>query len=809
MGKLSDSGDSLSGAILQVHGVERDATSREMHILFSGCVGYISASLSEEGSAKIGVVQFDSAESAFQAAHARKGSSWDPATGPVLLRPVSSRTSDMTRRRMQPLNLSEIRSGSSPRPTTPRSWRDVRAGSSPRTTTPRSWRTESTNVTPRTRPNSPVRQSFGLSFRNSLHVLPTPETAKKALPTQGLRQAKMALKRAAEKKFTKALEDAVANARSVGLPEEDPDLERAISLLNDRLQPVDARWVTSLHTRAAAKLKHAWPSRREETSLTPRQRRAALQDALCAAAEALTLTPQAGISSLQKKTEKQLRSVSSRWISHAWGDLDAAFEAKDLEALCQAAEECSAAESACHAAGAQSLRPEPAMLDKLRSSLRICDGSSSFSLEAKRLHALEEVREALRRRLGEGSKDEQHSTQPFLADALREALRQGCQAGDAEDDCIGRALGFQSRLSERLPQRWGLWSSLLLSHQAVLWEASPSLARVQKALAFSRTAGAPDLELRNASMSEEKFGRHFAVARDLDEALETDLNLVEAAEAAQHVEGDGGWLLVATNLRRARRRLGAHPAPVDPQGLGNFDESAPEASTEVAKHNLVEALRLGAQPLVRAALKHGSSILDPQLVEEGEQFLKQKELLAQLQRCSQRGDAWRLEAALSQAASLGLESEHPAVEHFQGKLHGLRAKEQETQEKLSAIKLQTISFDALKCQKDGKWATMTGCTQISREGRQVIREVARCLKEYPGLAIRVEGHSNDRNPQRAKVVSQARADAVKAALQEAGCTNWMVSHGWGLAHSLRKKMVRILPSVDMERLPTESALTNS
>jgi len=349
----------------------------------------------------------------------------------------------------------------------------------------------------------------------------------------------------------------------------------------------------------------------------------------------------------------------------------------------------------------------------------------------------------------------------------------------------------------------------LLSHQAVLWEASPSLARVQKALAFSRTAGAPDLELRNASMSEEKFGRHFAVARDLDEALETDLNLVEAAEAAQHVEGDGGWLLVATNLRRARRRLGAHPAPVDPQGLGNFDESAPEASTEVAKHNLVEALRLGAQPLVRAALKHGSSILDPQLVEEGEQFLKQKELLAQLQRCSQRGDAWRLEAALSQAASLGLESEHPAVEHFQGKLHGLRAKEQETQEKLSAIKLQTISFDALKCQKDGKWATMTGCTQISREGRQVIREVARCLKEYPGLAIRVEGHSNDRNPQRAKVVSQARADAVKAALQEAGCTNWMVSHGWGLAHSLRKKMVRILPSVDMERLPTESALTNS
>ncbi|CAE7198323.1 unnamed protein product, partial [Symbiodinium sp. CCMP2456] len=528
-------------------------------------VGYISASLSEEGSTKIGVVQFDSAESAFQAAHARKGSSWDPATGPVLLRPVSSRASEMTRRRMQPLNLSEIRSGSSPRPTTPRSWRDVRAGSSPRTTTPRSWSTESTNVTPRTRPNSPVRQSFGLSFRSSLHVLPTPETAKKALPTQSLRQAKMALKRAAEKKFTKSLEDAVANARSVGLPEEDPDLERAISLLNDRLQPVDARWVTSLHTRAAAKLKHAWPSRREEKSLTPRQRRAALQDALCAAAEALTLTPQTGISSLQKKTEKQLRSVSSRWISHAWGDLDAAFEAKDLEALCQAAEECSAAESACHAAGAQSLRPEPAMLDKLRSSLRICDGSSSFSLEAKRLHAFEEVREALTRRLGEGSKDEQHWTEPFLADALREALRQGCQAGDSQDDCIGRALGFQSRLSERLPQRWGLWSSLLLSRKAVLWEASSSLARVQKALAFSRTAHAPDLELRNASLLEEKFGRHFAAARDLDEALETDLNLAEATAAAQHVEGDGGWLLVATNLRRARRRLGAQPPPVDPQ----------------------------------------------------------------------------------------------------------------------------------------------------------------------------------------------------------------------------------------------------
>ncbi|CAE7411339.1 unnamed protein product [Symbiodinium natans] len=211
-----------------------------------------------------------------------------------------------------------------------------------------------------------------------------------------------------------------------------------------------------------------------------------------------------GIASLQRKTERTLRTVSSSWISQAWSDLDVAFEAKDPEALRHAADECSAARGACAAAGTQSARPDAVMLDKLAASLRICDGSSSFGMEASRLMAFADVRRALARRLGEAAEDP--STSLSLSAALNAAASRGCLPGDAADDCVGRAQAFRRQLLERLPSRWGLWSSSLLSRAAVLWEASTCLARVQKAIAFSRTSGAPNAELEPATALEQLFG---------------------------------------------------------------------------------------------------------------------------------------------------------------------------------------------------------------------------------------------------------------------------------------------------------------
>ncbi|CAE7312963.1 unnamed protein product, partial [Symbiodinium sp. CCMP2456] len=64
-------------ACLAVTGLPADATPRELHVLFSGCPGYVASSLVlEDNQAACAWIHFDTSDSALTAAKSRRNTSW-------------------------------------------------------------------------------------------------------------------------------------------------------------------------------------------------------------------------------------------------------------------------------------------------------------------------------------------------------------------------------------------------------------------------------------------------------------------------------------------------------------------------------------------------------------------------------------------------------------------------------------------------------------------------------------------------------------------------------------------------------------
>lgn len=71
-------------ACLVVGGVSADATLREVHVLFSGCPGYLSSSIVRETTEKLhALVKFEEKAFALQAAESRRGTVWEHGASPV------------------------------------------------------------------------------------------------------------------------------------------------------------------------------------------------------------------------------------------------------------------------------------------------------------------------------------------------------------------------------------------------------------------------------------------------------------------------------------------------------------------------------------------------------------------------------------------------------------------------------------------------------------------------------------------------------------------------------------------------------
>lgn len=71
-------------ACLVVGGVSADATLREVHVLFSGCPGYLSSSIVREATEKLyALVKFEEKTFALQAAESRRGTVWEHGASPV------------------------------------------------------------------------------------------------------------------------------------------------------------------------------------------------------------------------------------------------------------------------------------------------------------------------------------------------------------------------------------------------------------------------------------------------------------------------------------------------------------------------------------------------------------------------------------------------------------------------------------------------------------------------------------------------------------------------------------------------------
>lgn len=817
------------------------------------------------------MVKFDSQGHAMMAAASRKGSTWGPEAQSVVLRPVAwtqiGEPSLSIQVGLKP-ELHSPRSGSTG-PSTPR-LNGLSGLTQPLTPqlTPRGG-SSTGNLTPRLdRTISPRSQNFRedkLSFRSSFAVLTAPSKATQMAPIQyaALRRAKHRLRHVAVKKIQAELEAAVMEAGRLGISEEDEDYAECAQALRDQRNAAQTRNAVAASTRAYAKLMKAWPSNAEEharmrSSTPPRQRISALDQALRASGQAVSLCSQSGLAGASDKLANAVRSVSQNWTVTAWSQLQSALVNKDLAALGPAVEECESIMSALRAAGESAVELDDNMRDELRAARRIVDGLSGFADEVLRTNSNAALRAALEpfeSRPGVGMKTVGSKSRSLLLhEALSHVEALGGRRGDTEDDCVGRAEYALELLGKRCTSRWGLFSSILCAQSAVLQNAEEAATRVNKAIDLARAMGIEEPDLEPAFAAELRFEENRHIAYELKEALADPKHdkLKEAALKARAAADRGAHLLLQTHLRLAyfwlavpaykkadtgspdadeywedffdaeeilqstrakfwvMRRSWSHPVREAAEAeqdysceqadndAPNWDyddawaSSAPRSPRDAegmaqltAKKNLQDALQAGDGATIRAALAQGRRLgLDRFSLEQAENFLAEKELMQSIQQASKRQDAPALEAAIAAAERRGWD-ERVLLKYRQA-LKDVQSKVKVVRERLEAAMGSPISFEADSC-------------KLTEMGKQVVSNIAVILKEFPGIAIRIEGHSNINNSHRAKIMSQGRSDAVKQALKEAGCTNWMTSKGWGCAHpEVKGKVVRVLPLLTPE-----------
>eukprot|EP00930_Biecheleria_cincta_P038054 TRINITY_DN26146_c0_g1_i1.p1 TRINITY_DN26146_c0_g1~~TRINITY_DN26146_c0_g1_i1.p1 ORF type:complete len:910 (-),score=217.39 TRINITY_DN26146_c0_g1_i1:50-2599(-) len=601
---------------------------------------------------------------------------------------------------------------------------------------------------------------------------------------------------------------------------------------------------------------------RMRSSTPPRQRIDALEKALKDSGKAVSLCSQSGLAGVGNKLGNSIRNVCQNWTVTAWSQLQGALVNKDLAALGPAVEECESILSALRAAGDSAVELDDNMRDELRAARRIVDGLSGFADEVLRTNsnaALRATLEPFESRSGVGMKFVgSKSRSALLQEALLHVEALGGRRGDTEDDCVGRAEDALEQLTKRCISRWGLFGSILCAQSAVSSSVDEAAERLNRAIDIARTSGMEEADLEPAFAAELRFEDNRRLARELREALEDPRHdkLKETALKARAAADKGAHLLLQTDLRMAYFWL-AVPARKKEKKAGtgspesdesqyeedsfdedelmqgsqanvrrqfsvmrrswsqksavaeadepdedfhdkaddniNWDEDAwgsgpraQEMSHLTAKKNLQDALQTGDGATIRAALAQGRRLgLDRFALEQAGHVLAEKELMQNIQQACQRQDAPALEAAIAAAERRGWD-ERVLIKYRQA-LKEVQSKVKVVRERLEAAMGSPISFEADSPNK------------LTDVGKQVVSNIAVILKEFPGIAIRIEGHSNINNSHRAKIMSQGRADAVKQALKEAGCTNWMTSKGWGCAHpEVKGKVVRVLPLLTPE-----------
>eukprot|EP00913_Durusdinium_trenchii_P028198 g26436.t1 len=397
--------------------------------------------------------------------------------------------------------------------------------------------------------------------------------------------------------------------------------------------------------------------------------------------------------------------------------------------------------------------PSAEMQDLLLSARRIIDGEAGFTEEAQRRQAYAGVRSALHmRRLGVGAEE----GAPTLREVLELAELVGAGPGLSWDDCVGEALKFQQQIQEQSPIRWALMASLLLGKSASFWESVTCIFRVQRATEAARRLGISHEELAHAYDLEARFERYHTAARRLDQALTSGENLTLALHAARDAAADGGQLQVQTPLWKAMKKLG-QPS----QDEGEPEDEEPEMAEDApavprdpwALQHLKEALDCGSRPLMCLALRRAQEArLEPGLLAQAERYMEER--IMGRERSARELHPVRMSSTLNSTG---------------GPCPGRRRRCEH------ASSRSTRGASPLR----------PPSVRTTARGPAVLDEVVVVLKEFPGLSLRLEAHSNDSNALRAKALSQQRADAVKEQLRSCGCTNWITTVAWGIGHVIK------------------------
>lgn len=293
----------VAEACLAVCGIPVDATSRELHILFSGCPGYMFCTGVLDGDKPYALVHFCQPEHALQAAKSRKNTSWDASGAKV----------DFEVRRSEHMGEVLRQRGFGPKHpvATPRSTK--RAASQPSRSRDRdaepgvpgnTW-----NVRPKERIGTPK------SLLNPCSV--------------EANMAKARVEAAVKKNKLTELESSIKEAADAGVPQH--ELSEAQEKMRQHRRRLAVRNAVFAQQRARNRLADAWDAL--DKSVEPNKRMTFVEQAVKEGEEACLLCAKAAQKMEESRLREAIEVLCKKWVRLVQTKIEEAMRGQNVSAL--------------------------------------------------------------------------------------------------------------------------------------------------------------------------------------------------------------------------------------------------------------------------------------------------------------------------------------------------------------------------------------------------------------------------------------------------------------------------------------------
>mmetsp|Transcript_89642 Transcript_89642/g.159199 ORF Transcript_89642/g.159199 Transcript_89642/m.159199 type:complete len:886 (-) Transcript_89642:352-3009(-) len=447
-------------------------------------------------------------------------------------------------------------------------------------------------------------------------------------------------------------------------------------------------------------------------------------------------------------------------------------------------------------------REEKWKFDMLNWQAFLAHGRRALGAEERRAQADVSLRQAL---------DETSEHFSISSRSLRPVLKEAKEAGVDPAIIKGAEMAIAVYLG-RAAARWCLMGAAVLSYDGTIHSTIVGPVRVKDAIVQAKSTGLGKRELQGILAFYDKIMRLKTMQETLAKALKTDdpphfqkaiakveatgvtgedsemimLYLQACKNKVKHLEEQEALAKKLTKtLNTGRKTILLQELPEEikqARELGLADDAIGEVENALARahaqEKLEQAIQTGEIEILREAIEECSAAgIDESLLEAGNTALAEEEMLLEINEASARGEVSNLKQMLKTWKERGFDQE--VLLEAQTRLVQLQQESKEVQEGLDQILKQPVEFfyDDIK---------------VTPAGREILRKIAKCIKDHPAVAISVDGYDMRKRGRFGLELSDGRAQSVVSELRNWGCINAMTHKGWGSTHpTMRKTTVQV------------------